>query len=269
LNSGNIIKTFKSVNKYGLLMRRMIHGCKDKTLDDLIRSRGPNVKLGKSVNRNKMESDINFYLKFMENESDCCVCMHYDFEDVGTIVFCDSCNVAIHPECYGLKDIPEGDYFCNACVNKIEPVCILCKRNKGAFKHVDGDKWAHVFCILLSNYYYFTDYENMSNIVGSLDTDLGHHCKICSSNEGEIFTCSCGADCHIHPLCAFLEGYRFRISEKEYKSDKYPAFNKLYPLIYCDSDKTNNKRIRELTYYKEQKKQSKYKINKTIQLRKI
>jgi hypothetical protein len=193
--------------------------------------------------------------KFMENESDCCVCMYYDFEDVSTIVFCDSCNVAIHPECYGIKDIPEGDYYCNTCVSKTDPVCILCRRNNGAFKQIDEYNWAHVFCILMSNYFYFSDYENMNKIIGTLEQTTNCTCTICGSSEGELFPCSCADKCSIHPMCAFIDGYRFEIKEKECKLEGYPVFNKLYPVIYCDGHKNRNKKIREMTYYKELKKE--------------
>ncbi|KAJ3689119.1 hypothetical protein LUZ61_018283 [Rhynchospora tenuis] len=35
--------------------------------------------------------------------------------DGGTLVVCDICPRAFHPECVGLKDIPEGQFFCRLC----------------------------------------------------------------------------------------------------------------------------------------------------------
>ncbi len=31
------------------------------------------------------------------------------------IVYCDGCNVAVHQECYGIRRIPSGYWFCAAC----------------------------------------------------------------------------------------------------------------------------------------------------------
>ncbi|CRK35994.1 hypothetical protein BN1723_015046, partial [Verticillium longisporum] len=34
------------------------------------------------------------------------------------IIFCDGCDKAVHQKCYGIHDIPEGDWFCKECVDK-------------------------------------------------------------------------------------------------------------------------------------------------------
>ena len=45
----------------------------------------------------------------------CMVCFNGVSEDSNAIVFCDGCNATIHQACYGVKEVPEGDYFCDRC----------------------------------------------------------------------------------------------------------------------------------------------------------
>ena len=46
-------------------------------------------------------------------EEGCSICEITDANDVDPLVYCDQCNVAVHKLCYGIKTIPEGDWFCN------------------------------------------------------------------------------------------------------------------------------------------------------------
>ena len=46
-------------------------------------------------------------------EDGCSICEITDANDVDPLVYCDKCNVAVHKLCYGIKTIPEGDWFCN------------------------------------------------------------------------------------------------------------------------------------------------------------
>lgn len=38
-----------------------------------------------------------------------------DAEDDNEMVFCELCNICVHQACYGILDIPIGDWFCNSC----------------------------------------------------------------------------------------------------------------------------------------------------------
>jgi len=31
------------------------------------------------------------------------------------IVYCDGCDLRVHQHCYGVPDIPDGDWFCETC----------------------------------------------------------------------------------------------------------------------------------------------------------
>ncbi|KAI4373392.1 hypothetical protein MLD38_011520 [Melastoma candidum] len=52
-----------------------------------------------------------------ENDYICTVC-HYG----GKLILCDQCPSSFHMECIGLKEVPDGEWFCPSCC------CIICKR---------------------------------------------------------------------------------------------------------------------------------------------
>ena len=45
------------------------------------------------------------------DEATCAICD----DDIGTLVFCETCNAAFHPKCYELKQIPDGEFVCRSC----------------------------------------------------------------------------------------------------------------------------------------------------------
>ncbi|KAK4238855.1 origin recognition complex subunit 4 C-terminus-domain-containing protein [Achaetomium macrosporum] len=45
----------------------------------------------------------------------CTICSKPDSTPENDIVFCDNCDMAVHQECYGLAEIPEGDWLCRSC----------------------------------------------------------------------------------------------------------------------------------------------------------
>jgi len=74
-----------------------------------------------------------------ECEDDRCdVCLAHKLEyDEGLLVYCDGCNVVVHPDCYRLdllKGIPKGAWLCARCKDynkkKKEIYCFLCPREK-------------------------------------------------------------------------------------------------------------------------------------------
>ena len=46
----------------------------------------------------------------LDNEADCAVCLSGETGPNRIIVFCEYCDIAVHQQCYGVKDIPEGDW---------------------------------------------------------------------------------------------------------------------------------------------------------------
>lgn len=45
----------------------------------------------------------------------CMVCFDGNSTDSNRILFCDGCNSAMHQSCYGIAEIPEGDFLCDRC----------------------------------------------------------------------------------------------------------------------------------------------------------
>lgn len=89
-----------------------------------------------------------------DNDDDsCAVCQEPEgFED-NPIVFCDGCNVGCHKECYGLSELPAGDWYCDRCKQSRsrQPSCPACPSREGVFKRTLGGRWgglAHVACAL-------------------------------------------------------------------------------------------------------------------------
>ncbi|GAB1318953.1 origin recognition complex subunit 4 [Madurella fahalii] len=51
-----------------------------------------------------------------EDDEVCAICFKPDSETGNEIVFCDSCDMAVHQECYGLPEIPKEDWICRNCL---------------------------------------------------------------------------------------------------------------------------------------------------------
>jgi hypothetical protein len=118
-----------------------------------------------------------------EDDSICMVCFDGASPEDNQIVFCDGCQVAVHQACYGLRDVPEGDFFCERCAalhedpalnTHLNVVCALCPELHGwvssqgfdrmgregderlvvsastrGFKRTSDGRWVHLACALL------------------------------------------------------------------------------------------------------------------------
>jgi hypothetical protein len=68
----------------------------------------------------------------------CLICNDGDYEDNDLIVYCSMCQMTVHQNCYGIVDLPEGDWVCYPCrtykENSREIECLLCPVKGGAMK---------------------------------------------------------------------------------------------------------------------------------------
>uniref|UniRef100_A0A0K0D930 PHD domain-containing protein n=1 Tax=Angiostrongylus cantonensis TaxID=6313 RepID=A0A0K0D930_ANGCA len=74
-------------------------------------------------------------------------CYKHECEPDDEMVFCDGCNLCVHMSCYGLQELPAGEWLCMKCRLYFghDPPCVLCPTIGGALKCVDeSDEWAHV-----------------------------------------------------------------------------------------------------------------------------
>ncbi|RUS12675.1 hypothetical protein BC937DRAFT_87282, partial [Endogone sp. FLAS-F59071] len=102
----------------------------------------------------------------------CCVCLDDTTGEDNVFVYCDTtdCEVCVHQDCYGIKELPGEDdpWYCDRCKAKMEkpsevvvricrPLyllksCVLCPNTHGAFRRLsenDASKgWIHVVCAL-------------------------------------------------------------------------------------------------------------------------
>ena len=66
-----------------------------------------------NISKNIEISDDDEGLKQMVGG--CCVCADHTGYANNLLVYCDGCDVAVHQGCYGIINVPEGDWFCRRC----------------------------------------------------------------------------------------------------------------------------------------------------------
>eukprot|EP00252_Welwitschia_mirabilis_P002941 TRINITY_DN12946_c0_g1_i2.p1 TRINITY_DN12946_c0_g1~~TRINITY_DN12946_c0_g1_i2.p1 ORF type:complete len:1402 (+),score=312.18 TRINITY_DN12946_c0_g1_i2:439-4644(+) len=156
------------------------------------------------------------------------------------IVCCHSCGVAIHKECYGVREIVVTKWLCSWCLHSLESAhancestkdpsgqenseliqncrpCLLCPKSGGALKPVikatsDNEnkedlQFAHLFCCqwIPETYIENAEYvESITNVEGIDERKWELTCCLCMEKYGACIQCShvlCSAA--FHPLCA-------------------------------------------------------------------
>lgn len=112
----------------------------------------------------------------------CMCCFDGTSSDNNRIVFCDGCNASMHQVCFGIAEIPEGDYYCDRCkfIEKLaltldevdlDPVvaketvkCCLCNLHHGGIKPTTDGRWVHICCALWSGEAEVMDMKDMSPV---------------------------------------------------------------------------------------------------------
>ena len=123
------------------------------------------------------------------DDSICHVCFDGSSTETNTILFCDGCNAAMHQSCYGISEVPEGNYFCDRCraiqTASEDPdsffiadehgrdavTCCLCPLYHGALKPTTDGRWVHLCCALWSRQVTIENLDEMGPIdLGSVST---------------------------------------------------------------------------------------------------
>ncbi|DBA86261.1 TPA: hypothetical protein ACH3X1_005761 [Trebouxia sp. C0004] len=194
-----------------------------------------------------------------DEEAMCAVCSGGLSVAPNLIVFCERCDIAVHQRCYGVDDIPAGEWLCWPCKvfeeeqrkegvpqAKIRPPrwevqggqleggskavqCALCPIRQGAFRRTaDGLAWMHEVDALWQPELSVIP-GNICNAyqgVPDINADrLGVACAVCArSTDGAVIRCS-SSHCSVafHPMCARNAGQYLAVKEVGNKT-VYKAF---------------------------------------------
>lgn len=121
----------------------------------------------------------------------CCVCADDNGWTDNPLIYCDgeNCEVAVHQGCYGIQEVPDGEWFCAKCtnatlmmpgsINEATYCCQLCPFDYGALKKTDQkDGWAHVICALYIPEVRFGNVHSMEPVILS-DVPVDKFQKTC------------------------------------------------------------------------------------------
>ncbi|XP_066936636.1 protein Jade-1-like [Clytia hemisphaerica] len=150
-----------------------------------------------------------------DESTQCNVCLSPDAEDGNEIIFCDVCNMCVHQHCYGVLEIPEGNWLCNPCSRGVlDPPCCLCPAKGGAMKRIkDSYEWIHVICAWWVPEVKIEDVKFIERIrkdkIPASRWNL--LCCICREKDGACIQCSvkrCVKAYHV--TCAVKEGLEMK-----------------------------------------------------------
>jgi hypothetical protein len=162
--------------------------------------------------------------------SPCCdvCCLGESSMESNRIVNCSKCKASVHPKCYGLHAVPDGQWLCAWCMylesTGWSPIkyagstqsmpCVLCPTEKGALKPVKLEraqnagighmKFVHLFCSLWAPEVSVEDMESMEPVINLRNVQENRMklmCSICKVKHGACVQCSHGT-C-FHPSSTF------------------------------------------------------------------
>ncbi|KAG8176565.1 hypothetical protein JTE90_010775 [Oedothorax gibbosus] len=152
-----------------------------------------------------------------EEDVPCDVCRSTEVEPDNNIIFCDTCDIAVHQACYGVEEIPSGSWLCKPCENNVQPTCIFCKQKKGAMKKTVNERWAHVNCTLWIPETNFAIPETMDiiqNVEKIPKSRWGLSCFICRVKGGACIQCyipTCKTAYHV--TCGYNNGLHMKMED--------------------------------------------------------
>ncbi|XP_062245687.1 bromodomain-containing protein 1-like isoform X2 [Platichthys flesus] len=195
----------------------------------------------------------------VDEDAVCCICMDGDGADSNVILFCDSCNIAVHQECYGVPYVPEGQWLCRHCLQcPSRPAdCVFCPNRGGALKKTDDGRWGHVACALWVPEVGFSDTVFIEPIDGVRNIPPARWkltCYLCKEKgAGACIQCD-KINCYtaFHVSCAQKAGLYMRMEPvKEVTASGANTFS-VQKTAYCCSHTPNGCDRRPHNIYEEQ-----------------
>ncbi|KAK6934107.1 hypothetical protein RJ641_034262 [Dillenia turbinata] len=183
----------------------------------------------------------------------CAICDSTDGDPSDPIVLCDGCDLMAHTTCYGIKDLPEDDWFCSQCLFRNEngknmktPSCCLCPMSDGALKPTTDGRWAHVVCALYVPEVFFKDPESREGIDCSMIPQKRWDgiCYLCKSASGCVLNCS-EPKCPLafHVTCGMEEDLHIEYKTGRNKSAIVAGFCKPHTELWEKQQQTGKFRI--------------------------
>lgn len=201
------------------------------------------------------QSDLQ---SLVDEDAVCCVCMDGDGADSNVILFCDSCNIAVHQECYGVPYIPEGQWLCRHCLQRpSRPAdCLFCPNRGGALKKTDDDRWGHVVCAMWVPEVGFSDTVFIEPIDGVRNIPPARWkltCYLCKAKgAGACIQCD-KINCYtaFHVSCAQKAGLYMKMEPVKELSASGAATFSVKKTAYCCSHTPDGCDRRPLNVYDE------------------
>ncbi|XP_008280391.1 bromodomain-containing protein 1-like isoform X2 [Stegastes partitus] len=194
----------------------------------------------------------------VDEDAVCCICMDGDGADSNVILFCDSCNIAVHQECYGVPYIPEGQWLCRHCLQcPSRPAeCVFCPNRGGALKKTDDDRWGHVACALWVPEVGFSDTVFIEPIDGVRNIPPARWkltCYLCKEKgAGACIQCD-KINCYtaFHVSCAQKAGLYMRMEPVKEVTESGATTFSVKKTAYCCSHTPEGCDRRPLNIYEE------------------
>lgn len=185
-----------------------------------------NVVSAKSVKRPSLKVRRQKLLSFLQEKYEpvyakwtterCAVCRWVEDWDYNKIIICIRCQIAVHQECYGARNVRDfTSWVCRSCETpEIERECCLCPVKGGALKPTDIQQlWVHITCAWFQPEVCFASDEKMEPAVGILripSNSFVKICVICKQIHGSCTQC-CKCSTYYHAMCASRAGYRMEL----------------------------------------------------------
>lgn len=176
-----------------------------------------------------MRKPVSQNIMIYDGDEVCDVCLCGDFNSDNQIVFCDSCNCAVHQACYGISDaeVAADRWLCKACAQEFEGPCFLCGFPLSGFSSKEyviigrpaATRFVHCLCFRIFPSLVYSPDDSTIQITPAAHLRLEsmreqfkkRPCLWCASkptSNGITMVCRAPTGCTstYHPLCLVLAG---------------------------------------------------------------